>query len=100
MSHKETLKLRKRYIEKRNFYASKEPIYVNEDDIEHLLTSTNIESEKNKFIIDYSYHSYNDIKPLCINLLKLQQSIKCFKQVMVMIFMSLKAKLEYVLKKV
>lgn len=34
MSHKEMLKLRKKYIEKRNFYASKEPIYVNQDDIE------------------------------------------------------------------
>ena len=42
------------------------------DDIEHIVAQTNIQSEKMKYFIVYPNRSYDDIKPLYINLLKVK----------------------------
>ena len=71
---------RKGCIEKHNFYASKDPIDVNDDDIEHLVASNKYPIEKKtKYFIDYSTHSYDHIKPLCVNLHKPYGPIKSLK---------------------
>ena len=87
MWHKEVIKLGKFiisfYFSKHKFHPSKLLIDINDVDIQHIIVSKKCSIRKKclKYFIAYAKHSFDDIKPLSIKLLKLNESIeKIFKK--------------------